>query len=103
MRINLSRIMDMASVFQDSAILFAASDLGIFCALAKSADATAADVAGAAAIDVRAATLIMDACVAVGLLPKEGSVYRNTPESGAFLVLGGAGDLSKAIWYMRDV
>ena len=95
--------MDMASAFQESAILFAASDLGIFGAVAKSADATAADVAGAAGIDARAATLIMDACVAVGLLQKEGSVYRNTPESGAFLVPGGPGDLSKAIWYMRDV
>ncbi len=45
----------------------------------------------------------MDACVAVGLLQKEGSVYRNTPESAAFLVPGGPGDLSKALWYMRDV
>ncbi len=46
MNINPSRIMDMASAFQDSAILFAASDLGIFGAVAKSAEATAADVAG---------------------------------------------------------
>jgi 3-hydroxy-5-methyl-1-naphthoate 3-O-methyltransferase len=103
MNINPSRIMDMASAFQDSAILFAASDLGIFGAVAKSAESTAADVAGAVGLDERAATLIMDACVAVGLLQKEDSVYRNTPESGAFLVPGGPGDLSKAVWYMRDV
>jgi 3-hydroxy-5-methyl-1-naphthoate 3-O-methyltransferase len=103
MNINPSRIMDMASAFQDSAILFAASDLGIFGAVAKSAQATAADVAGALSLDARAAALIMDACAAVGLLQKEGSIYRNTPESAAFLVPGGPGDLSKAIWYMRDV
>ena len=71
--------------------------------LAKSAEATAADVAGVVGLDQRAAALIMDACVAVGLLQKEGSAYRNTPESGAFLVPGGPGDLSKALWYMRDV
>jgi SAM-dependent methyltransferase len=95
--------MDMSSAFQDSAILFAASDLGIFGAVAKESGATAADVARAQGYDVRGTTLIMDGCVAVGLLQKDGDLYRNTPESAAFLVPGGAGDLSKAIWYMRDV
>ena len=103
MNLNPSRIMDMSSAFQDSAILFAASDLGIFGAVAKSGEAKAEDVAEALGLDARAATLIMDACVAVGLLQKENSTYRNTPESAAFLVPGGPGDLSKAIWYMRDV
>jgi SAM-dependent methyltransferase len=103
MNLNPSRIVEMASAFHDSAILFAASDLGIFGALAKSGGATAAALAGSLGFEVRATTLLADACVAVGLLQKDGSVYRNTPESAAFLVPGCPGDLSKAIWYMRDV
>ncbi len=103
MGLDPSRIMDMATAFHDSAVLFAASDLGIFAALAKSGEATTAGLADSLGFDVRAVTLIMDACVAVGLLQKDGSLYRNTPEGEAFLVPGSPNDLSKAIWYMRDV
>jgi len=93
----------MASAFQESALLFTACDLGVFGALAKTGEGTAADVAGSIGLDVRATGLLMDACVALKLLEKDGSVYRNTHESAAFLVPGEPGDLSKAIWYMRDV
>ncbi len=103
MKLDSSRITEMASAFQDSALLFAASGLGVFGALAKSEVSTAADLARSLGFDTRAVALLMDACVAVGLLQKDGSLYRNTPESAAFLVPGAPGDLSKALWYMRDV
>jgi ubiquinone/menaquinone biosynthesis C-methylase UbiE len=93
----------MASAFQESAILFAASDLGIFGALARLGDAPAAAVAEALSLEPRGATLMLNACVAVGLLEKQGEVYRNTAESRMFLVPGCPGDLSKALIYMRDV
>ena len=101
--IDPTRITNMASVFQDSAILFAASDLGIFGALARLGNARAASLATELSLDPRAATLMLDACVAIGLLEKHGDCYRNTPESAAFLAPGGPGDLSKALLYMRDV
>ncbi len=100
---NPSRIMSLASIFQDSAILFAASDLGIFTALSKAGTATAASIAHTLGLDERGTGLLMNAAVAVGLLEKEGECFRNTPESDLFLVAGRKGDLSSALLYMRDV
>ena len=71
--IDATRITHMASVFQESALLFAASDLGVFGALAKLQSADAEALAGELQIDRRAATLMMDACAAIGLLEKHGS------------------------------
>ena len=93
----------MASLFQDSAVLFAASELGIFGALAKLTAATAPEVADQLGMDRRATTLILNACVAVGLLEKEDERFRNTAESALFLVPGSKADLSTALIYMRDV
>ena len=103
MRPDATRITDMASLFQESALLFAASDLGVFQALAKLGDATAEEVASHLSLDSRSAALILNGCVAVGLLEKGGDRFRNTPDSGMFLVPGGKADLSTALIYMRDV
>lgn len=100
---NPNRIIDMASAFYDSCVLFTASDLGIFEHLAARQQATAAELAVACGLDDRGTTLLLDGCVALELLSKTGDQYRNTPESAAFLVPGAPGDLSKAIRYNRDV
>jgi SAM-dependent methyltransferase len=47
--------------------------------------------------------MLLDACVALGLLAREGERYVNTPETAVFLVPGSPGDLSGAIRYNRDV
>ena len=96
-------IIDIASAFDDSCALFAASDLGIFAKLAEVGEADAEAVADACSLDPRGARLLLDACVALGLLRKEGGRYANTPETGVFLVPGAPGDLSGAIRYNRDV
>jgi ubiquinone/menaquinone biosynthesis C-methylase UbiE len=103
MRPDPSRIMDLASAFYGSSILFAASDLGIFACLAKLQQAACDEVAAALSLDQRGARLLLDGCVALGLITKEGALYRNTPESALFLVPGSPGDLSQAIRYNRDV
>lgn len=100
---NPTRIIDMASAFYDSCVLFTASDLGIFATLAEVGLASAGEIADRCHLDVRGATLLLDACAALELLVKEGEQYRNTPESSFFLVPGAPGDLSKAIRYNRDV
>jgi SAM-dependent methyltransferase len=97
------RIMGMASAFYDSCILFAASDLGVFAKLAELGTADAGTLAAALAMDQRGVRLLLDACVAVELLEKQGDIYSNTPESSVFLVPGSPGDLSGAIRYNRDV
>jgi ubiquinone/menaquinone biosynthesis C-methylase UbiE len=98
-----TRIVRMASAFQESCLLFAASDLGIFKQLDQVASATAADLAVALALNERGARLLLNACAAIGLLEKEGSVYRNSSEAAAFLVPGRPADLSAALRYNRDV
>jgi len=98
-----SRIVRMASAFYDSCVLFAASDLGVFGALAECDCADADALADRLGLDPRGARLLLDACVALELLAKDGDTYRNAPDAQAFLVPGGRGDLSGAIRYNRDV
>lgn len=97
------RIMQMASAFYESGALFAASDLGVFSKLAELGSADAVALATALRLDERATRLLLDACVALKLLEKSGETYRNTAESGAFLVPGAPADLSNAIRYNRDI
>jgi len=94
--------MDLSSAYYGSAILFAASDIGVFGALAA-APQTCPDLAQKLQLDERAARLLLDGCVTVGLLEKTGDQYRNTLSSNVFLVPGSPGDLSTAIRYNRDV
>jgi len=97
------RIIGMASAFYDSCVLFTASDLGVFAQLAETGSADAATLASALGLDERGARMLLDACVALELLKKEGGLYANTAESSVFLVPGSPGDLSGAIRYNRDV
>ncbi len=97
------RIIGMASLFYESCVLFAACDLGIFGKLAELGSADAPTLASALGLDRRGTRLILDACVALELLKKEGGLYSNTPEGALFLVPGSPADLSGAIRYNRDV
>lgn len=100
---NPNRIVEMASAFYESCVLFAASDLGIFGKLAELGKADGGTIAEACRLDTRGARLLLDACVALGLLVKDGDRYSNSPEAAAFLVPGSPADLSGAIRYNRDV
>ena len=94
-----SRIMDLASAYFGSCILFTSVDLGVFGALARLGPASAATLAGELNTDLRGLRLLLDGSIAVGLLEKEGEVYRNTAEANAFLTPGQPGDLSAALRY----
>lgn len=100
---NPTGIINTASAFYDSCVLFAASDLGIFAALAAKPNQDATSLAAACNLDPRGARLLLDACAALGLLTKTGDTYSNTPDAAMFLVPGAPGDLSGAIRYNRDV
>ncbi len=102
-RIGPTRIMDMANAFYDSCVLFTASDAGVFAVLAEKGEADAHDIAVACQLDDHGARLLLDACVAVGLLVKDGRLYRNGDETARFLVPDAPMDLSRAIRYNRDV
>lgn len=98
-----SNIISLASAFYGSSVLFAASDLGVFGKLASLGEASSADVARELNLSPRGAELLLNGCVAVGLLDKSGELFRNTLAASIFLVPGSPGDLSNAIRYNRDV
>lgn len=90
---SVSEIVDLASAYYGSAVLFAAIDRDVFAQVA----------AGTLDVSSRGMRLLADACVAEGLLEKRDGAYFNTPASAAALVPGGPADLTQAIRYNRDV
>ncbi len=103
MNISPSKIMEQASAFYGSCILFTASDLGVFKVLDDHGTADLVSISKEIDGDLRGTRLLLDGCVAVGLITKDGELYSNTAETAAFLVPGKPGDLSGAIRYNRDV
>ena len=101
---TVSEIVDLASAFYGSATLFAALDLGVFQAIAEAGGQTALEpLAKKLDASPRGLRLLLDACVATGILAKAGDSYSNTEAGRLALVPGGPADLSKAIRYNQDV
>ena len=96
-------IVALASAYYGAATLFAGLDCGLFARLAETPGATAAALAAALKLDPHGTRLLLDGCVALGLLEKAGEAYRNTPAAGATLVPGAPHDLTRAIRYNQDV
>ena len=90
---SVQEIVDLASAYYGSAVLFAAIDCGVF----EKVEAGTLDTIG------RGMRLLADACVAEGLLEKRDGKYFNTPAGKMALIPGGPADLTKAIRYNRDV
>ena len=101
---SVPQIVDLASAFYGSAVLFAALDLGVFKAIEEAGGSSELfPLADELGVSPRGLRLLLDACVATGILGKEEEVYFNTSAGKAALVPGGPADLSKAIRYNQDV
>ena len=72
---------DLIEAFRRSKTMFAALELGVF----EETPTTAAAFAARAGADGRAVELLLDACVALGLLTKADGVYGNTEEAERYL------------------
>jgi len=90
--VNAEKIMQLASGFMAAKHLFAASELGLFEALAES-PTTIEGLAARTGLTRRAARISADAMVALGLLERQGESYRNAELATAFLSGRGPGDL----------
>lgn len=102
--ISIPGIIDLASAYYGSAVLFAALDDDIFSVIQSlGSAATARHVAERIHADERGVRLLLDACVAIGLAEKQGTVYSNVPATMLALVSGAPHDLTRAIRYNRDV
>lgn len=86
------QIMGLASGFMVAKHLFAASELGVFEALADG-PATLDALASRTGLTRRAARISADAMVALGLLERSGEHYRNGAAAARFLSGGGPADL----------
>jgi len=84
--------MRLASGFMSAKHLFAASELGVFEALADS-PATLESLAARTGLTRRAARISADAMVALGILEREGDTYSNGDTAAAFLSGHGPADL----------
>ena len=71
---TIPEIVDLASAFYGSAVLFAALEKGVFVAVERTGGATCGEVASATGCSPRGMRLLLDACVAEGLLAKAGDV-----------------------------
>lgn len=94
--------MQLALAYRSSAVLFAAVDLGVFTALSES-PRTAQEVARACGADAERLRYLLEACVAEGLLSREGDAYTNTPVTDAFLVRGRPAYSANGLKYAQDL
>ncbi|MER7211140.1 methyltransferase dimerization domain-containing protein [Streptosporangium sp. NPDC000239] len=86
-----SKIVDVAIGYMAAKQLFAASEAGVFAALADG-PATAAEIAERAGIPANVARILADAMSSLDLLTRTDGVYANTPATARYLA-GSAGDL----------
>lgn len=96
------RISTLINGFYGSAAVLAAAELGIFAELSRLRKSAADVIARQLNLNPNGTTLLLDACVALGLLEKEGSLYKNGVETETYLVPGSPLDLSSQIRDARE-
>jgi ubiquinone/menaquinone biosynthesis C-methylase UbiE len=102
--LSVQGIVELASAYYGSAVLFAALDVSLFTLIQREGCRVQAErLAGVSGLDPRGLRLLLDACVAVGLLHKDDDSYSNSPEVASTLVEGAPHDLTRAVRYNRDV
>lgn len=80
-----SLILDYIEAFRRSKAMFTAVRLGVFDHLERKPQ-SAADLAAELHLNAKALRRLMTACVALGLLARDGDIFRNTPAASRYLV-----------------
>ena len=86
-RPDTTRLQRLVHSYRDAAALMAAVELGLFTRVARGADTEAA-IAQALDLTSTNAERLVTACVALGLLVRDGDRLRNAPDVARFLVEG---------------
>jgi hypothetical protein len=79
--------MRLALAYRSSMVLFAATELGVFTALANG-DGTLESLTTACQAEREPLRMLLEACVAEGLVTTDGACYHNAAVTDAFLVRG---------------
>ncbi|HZB26079.1 MAG TPA: class I SAM-dependent methyltransferase [Vicinamibacterales bacterium] len=95
-------VLDLIEAFRRSKTMFAAVSLGVFEALAAG-PRTASDLASELGTDAGALRRLLDACVGLRLLERDGARYRNSASAAAYLTQSSANRLTGYIRYSNDV
>jgi acetylserotonin N-methyltransferase len=96
---DASMIIDLIDAFRRSKAMFAATALGVF----EHMPATAAELAAALSADSGALERLLDGCVALGLLERNGRSYRNAPLAERYLRRQSPHALTGYILYSESV
>lgn len=84
--------------FMESRVILSAVELDLFTAVGGGA--TAAAVAAELHTDRRATETFLNAVTSLGLLEKQGDIFRNTPMAARYLAAGGADDSRMALMHI---
>jgi len=95
-----SPVLDLIESFRRSKTMFSALRLGVFDRLAEGPTHAAALAAGGS---VDAMERLLDACVSLGLLAREGEIYSNTPMAARYLSRKSPDTLAGYISYSDQV
>ncbi|HEY41832.1 MAG TPA: hypothetical protein G4O18_08280 [Dehalococcoidia bacterium] len=88
--------------WQPAAVVMAANKLDFFTAIGEEA-VTAEEVASRCGTPPRPTRVLLNACVALDILEKEGEVYRNSPEALQALVRGKSTFMGDGIAHQHDL
>jgi SAM-dependent methyltransferase len=97
-----SAIIGLATSYWASMVLLAANRLHVFTVLGGQS-LSAAQVAGKCGAQPRSMALLLNACVAQGLLARDADFYRNTSATDMFLVEGNPAYVGDALRYSEDL
>ena len=96
--VSSAAIVDLISGFRAAKFLMAATELGLFEALAD-APGTVEELAARTSLSRRTARICADAMVAVGMLVREGDIYRNSAPAATYLAGATSVDLRPFVRY----
>jgi len=97
-----SVIFDLLEAFRRSKTMFAALTLGVFDAL-ESGPQSAAALGTALKLDHGALERLLDACVGLQLLMRQGAHYENTPTASAYLCTQSASRMTGYLNYSNEI
>jgi len=90
------------SGWQPARVVMAANRLDFFTTIGDNA-LTSEEVASHCVCNTRSTRMLLNACVALGVLEKEGSLYRNTPEGKVLLVRDKPTSIADGIAHQDDL
>jgi acetylserotonin N-methyltransferase len=97
-----SIILDLLEAFRRSKTMFAAVSLGVFDTL-ESGPQSAANMAATLKLDAGALERLLDGCVCLQVLKKQGSQYENTATASAYLCKGSPAGMTGYLNYSNEI